>query len=208
MKQRVFVFATDRCFGCAGCVAACAAEHRTPPDLFWRTLHKLPPRNGDHRTVYLSLACNHCANAPCVNACPSGALVKRTRDGVVTLRETRCLGCGYCRMACPYDAIRWDEGGRVIAKCQFCAPRLDRGEEPACVAACFAGALTQRVIDLEDEPEGTEREAAGFPHHAEARPAIRFLTVDTPNRLARNRPFPPEAAPAEPEFEAGGDRTA
>jgi len=202
MKQRVFILATDRCFGCAGCVAACAEENRTAPGLFWRTLLKLPPEDGDHRTVVLSLACNHCAEAPCVTACPSRALVKRPEDGVVTFEETRCLGCRYCQMACPYDAIRWDDARRVISKCQFCAPRLDRGEEPACVATCFAGALTQRVVDLEDEPAGAEREAPGFHHDPAVRPAIRFLHLGTPQRLERTAPFPPpRGAPAETEEE-------
>jgi Fe-S-cluster-containing dehydrogenase component len=204
VKQRVFIFATDRCFGCAGCVAACAQENRTPPGLFWRMLDKLPPRDGDHHTLIFSLACNHCASAPCVKACPSGALVKRPRDGVVTLEDARCIGCRYCQMACPFDAIRWDEGRRVVSKCQFCASRLDRGEEPACVETCFGGALTQRVVDLEDEPEGVEREAPGFRHHPEVGPAIRFLHAATSDRLERTAPFPPACPPAGSESREGG----
>jgi anaerobic dimethyl sulfoxide reductase subunit B (iron-sulfur subunit) len=194
MKQRVFVFATDRCFGCAGCVAACAAANRTPAGGAWREVLKLPPQDGDHRTIYLSLACNHCETAPCVEACPSGALYKRAEDGVVVLRTELCIGCRYCQMACPYDAIRWDERQRVVAKCDFCARRLDRGRAPACVEVCFAGALTQRVIDA--EPDGCEREAPGFHHLEEARPAIRFLHATTAQRLGRTEPFPP-AAPAD-----------
>lgn len=191
MKQRIFVYATDRCFGCGGCIAACVARSATPPGLFRRQVLKLPPEVGDHHTLYLSLACNHCVDAPCVRACPSRALVKRPQDGVVLHREDRCIGCRYCQMACPYDAIRWDEGRRIISKCDFCVDRLDRGRAPACVEACFAGALEHRVLDTEDEPAGCHKEAPGFSHLDEARPGIRFLHAGTEKRLSRTRPFPP-----------------
>lgn len=175
MKQRVFVFAPDRCFGCFGCTAACVAANDTPAGLFWRNVLKLPPEDGDHRTSYLSLACNHCERAPCVRACPTGAMVKRRADGVVALREAFCIGCGYCLMACPYEAIRFDDRRGVVSKCSFCADRLAVGREPACIEACFAGALGQRVIDTEDEPEGFAREAPGFAPVAGSRPSIRFV---------------------------------
>ena len=175
MKQRVFVFAPDRCFGCLGCTAACAATHETPAGLFWREVLKLPPEDGDHRTVYLSHACNHCEDSPCARACPTGALVKRSEDGVVLHRDWRCIGCRYCQMACPYDAIRYDVARGVVMKCNFCADRLDAGREPACVETCFAGALGQRVIDTDDEPAGLAREAPGFTPITAGRPSIRFV---------------------------------
>jgi len=173
MKQRAFFFAPGRCFGCGGCIAACAAANGTGAAVLWRDLLKLPPAEGDHRTLYLSLACNHCVTAPCVTACPSGALIKRKKDGVVIHRESLCLGCRYCQMACPYDAIRWDEQQRVVSKCNFCYQRLDRGGEPACVETCFGGALSQKILDTDREDHA--KEAPGFTHLEEARPAIRFL---------------------------------
>jgi len=103
--QRVFVVDLGKCFGCFGCAAACTNANNTPPGTLWRQVHKLPPEEGSSALRWLSLACNHCENPPCVAACPSGALLKRVEDGVVLHLEERCLGCRYCQMACPYDAF-------------------------------------------------------------------------------------------------------
>ncbi len=176
MKRRVFLFDVTRCFGCYGCVAACAGVNRTAPHVFWRAVHKLPPEEGNHDTIYLSLSCNHCADAPCVKACPSGTLVQRTEDGVVIHHQDRCIGCRYCQMACPYDALHWEEERGVVSKCNFCHERLDTGEDPACVATCFSGALTHRVIETPGELKDYQREVPGFTHHSHAMPSIRFIT--------------------------------
>jgi Fe-S-cluster-containing dehydrogenase component len=192
MKQRVFVFAPDRCFGCLGCTAACVQANGTPAGVLWREVLKIPPEDGDHRTAWLSSACNHCEDAPCVKACPTGAMRKRGADGVVRLRERLCIGCSYCLLACPYEAIRFDVRRGVVSKCSFCADRLDAGREPACVETCFAGALGQRVIDTEDEPEDLAREAPGFAPVTGARASIRFARGP-----ARTLPAPPAAGDAE-----------
>lgn len=173
MKRRAFVLDLARCFGCQGCVAACANANGLAPEASRRRLLKLPPEDGLSDTIYLSLACSHCAAAPCLTACPSRALTRRAADGLVLHDADRCLGCRYCEMACPYAAIRYDAARRVVDKCDFCAERLDQGEEPACVATCFSGALASRLIDP-DEPKGPARDAPGFTHHAAVRPMIRF----------------------------------
>lgn len=181
MKQRVFIFDVTRCFGCNGCTAACSNANGTPPGLLWRTVHKLPPEAGDHHTLYLSVSCNHCADAPCVTVCPSNALEKRAADGVVIHHPDRCIGCRYCQMACPYDAIKWDDVRGIVSKCHFCHERLDEGRQPACVETCFAGALLQTVIDTDDPPAGLALEAPGLRHLEKVKPSIRFgerTTVD------------------------------
>lgn len=174
MTRRVFVFDPSACFGCLGCVAACAAANRTPAGLFWRQVLKVPPENGRNDTVYLSLACNHCDNAPCAAACPSNALKKDPATGAVVHDPDACLGCRYCQMACPYDAIRWDEDKRTVSKCDFCVERLGRGEEPACVATCFSGALRCETIADGPEPKALDRETLGFKTAPGTDPGIRF----------------------------------
>jgi len=190
MKQRVFIFDTKTCFGCNGCVAACANANDTPQDILWRTLHKLPPEDGQSNTIYLTVSCNHCEDAPCVAACPSFALEKREEDGVVINYPERCIGCKYCQMACPYDAIKYNEATGTISKCHFCHERLDAGREPACVETCFAGALRQMVIETEDDLP-LLKEVPGLHHDPAVRPGIRFKTADMPDRQ-KFFPFPPQ----------------
>lgn len=182
MTQLGFLFDPSRCFGCQGCVAACVNTNGTPPDLFWRRVHKLPPEPNDSHTQYLSISCNHCENAPCVAACPAEALRKRPEDGIVVHDATVCLGCRYCQMACPYNAPQWDEARGVISKCNLCVERLDQGLEPACVATCFAGAL--QLIQLDEGREAWVKEAPGLCHLPKAKPSIRFTSQPPEN-------FPP-----------------
>lgn len=111
------------------------------------------------------LLCNHCDDPPCVSVCPTEATWKRESDGIVMMDWHRCIGCRYCIAACPYGSrsfnyrnprpgiaqINPDYPTRmrgVVEKCTFCEERLARGEMPACVEACDAGALV--FGDLED----------------------------------------------------------
>lgn len=175
MAQRVFILDVERCFGCHGCTAACANANGTPAGIMWREVLKLPPHEGSSSTRWLSLSCNHCAEPPCVAACPSGALSKRESDGVVLHEAGSCLGCRYCQMACPYDAIRWDENSGLVSKCDFCHERLDRGLEPACVETCFAGALTQVLLEGGvGAPGRYSIEVPGFRSLAQVKPSILF----------------------------------
>lgn len=189
MKRRIFIFDTERCFGCNGCVAACASANGTPEGILWRTIHKLPPEDGDHNTRYLSIACNHCDNPPCAKGCPTGALHKRDKDGVVTHNADICIGCRYCEMSCPYDAIKFLEELGVISKCQFCYERLDEGRTPACVETCFSGALMQIVVTDEVEFEALSKTMTGFENNKKVDPSIRFVNEAT--RKNARRDFPP-----------------
>ena len=83
--------------------------------------------------------CNHCADAPCVSVCPTGASF-RAEDGTVQVDPTRCIGCKYCMAACPYS-VRWcDEQTGEVHKCTYCEHRTRYGLEPACVSTCPTGA--------------------------------------------------------------------
>ncbi|MGD8996823.1 MAG: 4Fe-4S dicluster domain-containing protein, partial [Anaerolineae bacterium] len=87
--------------------------------------------------------CMHCLDPACVSACPVQALEKRD-DGPVSYDPDKCIGCRYCMMACPFQVPRvdWDKVFPVIAKCTFCADRIDHGQIPACAEACPVQALT------------------------------------------------------------------
>jgi Fe-S-cluster-containing dehydrogenase component len=202
VKRRYFIFDSTRCFGCHGCVAACANANQTPAGLLWRSLLKLPPHDRGSDSVYLSIACNHCRKAPCVIACPARALVRREHDGIVIHHADCCIGCRYCQMACPYDAIKWDEVRGAVSKCHFCHERLAAGMEPACVETCFAGALMQLVVDEPEQLARYEKQTPGLVHLPEVDPSIRCVTREMAGRPPRTRPFPP----ALPSREEGEDR--
>ncbi|MFL6265555.1 MAG: 4Fe-4S dicluster domain-containing protein [Actinomycetes bacterium] len=87
------------------------------------------------RWVFMSDVCKHCSNAGCLDACPTGALI-RTEFETVIVQTDICNGCGYCVPACPFGVIeRREEDGRVF-KCTLCYDRLKDGMEPACAHAC------------------------------------------------------------------------
>jgi formate dehydrogenase iron-sulfur subunit len=83
----------------------------------------------------MSDVCKHCTNAGCLDACPTGALI-RTEFDTVVLQPDVCNGCGYCIPACPFGVVdRAPDDGRA-AKCTLCYDRLEDGLEPACAKAC------------------------------------------------------------------------
>ena len=90
--------------------------------------------------------CNHCADAPCVEICPTTALYTRA-DGIVDFDNDRCIGCKSCMQACPYDALYIDPDTHTAAKCNYCAHRLDGGYEPACVIVCPVEAIISGDLD-------------------------------------------------------------
>ncbi|HEV2654776.1 MAG TPA: 4Fe-4S dicluster domain-containing protein [Ktedonobacteraceae bacterium] len=95
----------------------------------------LPFFNSD-RWLMHSDVCKHCANAPCHEACPTGAII-RTEFDTVYVQQDICNGCGYCIVACPFGVIARDEQGDHHAhKCTLCYDRLKDGIEPACAKAC------------------------------------------------------------------------
>jgi formate dehydrogenase iron-sulfur subunit len=87
------------------------------------------------RWVFMSDVCKHCTNAGCLDACPTGALI-RTEFGTVFLQEDVCNGCGYCVPACPFGVVDRDPIDGRAGKCTLCYDRLQDGLEPACAKAC------------------------------------------------------------------------
>jgi Fe-S-cluster-containing dehydrogenase component/formate-dependent nitrite reductase membrane component NrfD len=98
------------------------------------------------RRYFAVLRCNHCDNAPCVTICPTVALFKRD-DGIVDFDNSRCIGCKSCMQACPYDALYIDPDSHTAAKCHFCAHRVERNLQPACVVVCPEQAIIAGDLD-------------------------------------------------------------
>jgi formate dehydrogenase iron-sulfur subunit len=85
--------------------------------------------------LFMSDVCKHCTNAGCLDACPTGALI-RTEFETVVLQPDVCNGCGYCVPSCPFGVIDRDHDDGRAAKCTLCYDRLEDGLEPACAKAC------------------------------------------------------------------------
>ena len=158
------------CTGCGACAVACAIENELEWGTSWRFIETFNPTHDPGLPHYhLSLACNHCADAPCMSHCPALAYHRDGLTGAVLLNPDQCIGCKYCTWACPYDAPRFDAKAGVVSKCTFCHHRQLEGLAPACVGQCPTGALT--FGDLDALP-GTPT-MAGFARST-AEPSIRF----------------------------------
>src|SRR5918997_3111037 len=88
----------------------------------------------------MSDVCKHCTHAGCLDACPTGALI-RTEFGTVVVQPDVCNGCGYCVPSCPFGVINRDPYDGRAAKCTLCYDRLEDGMEPACAKACPTDAI-------------------------------------------------------------------
>lgn len=134
-----------KCIGCGSCSVACSAKNNVPQNTMRKVLDLGIVRDSGGQRFFLPMLCNHCENPPCLKVCPTKATHKRA-DGIVSIDTEKCIGCGYCIVACPYQArtILHDQSGfcflenrldgqtrdekiGVCLKCDFCSSRIDQG---------------------------------------------------------------------------------
>jgi tetrathionate reductase subunit B len=185
-KRYGWVIDVRRCFGCHGCEVACKAENDVPLGSYIRQTiyHDFEKSAGGMVRIMVPMACQHCEDAPCIKACPCGALHKGA-GGTVAVDYDLCSGHAACRDACPYGAIYIDPVANQAVKCHNCTHRIDVGMEPACVATCPSEALY--FGDLEDPQSQVSRvkarlEAEGHLEQLrpekETRPRMWFATSE------------------------------
>jgi formate dehydrogenase iron-sulfur subunit len=157
-RQMGFFTDTSVCIGCKACEVACKQWNDLPSDggefrrggsydntgqlgaNTWRhvrflELDLVDAAIGIDSWAFMSDVCKHCAHAGCLDACPTGALI-RSEFGTVVLQPDVCNGCGYCVASCPFGVIDRDHDDGRAAKCTLCYDRLEDGLEPACAKAC------------------------------------------------------------------------
>jgi Fe-S-cluster-containing dehydrogenase component len=178
-----FAVDITKCIGCGRCVVACKEENHVPwepefnrtwveryvitedgevfgdspnggRDGFSAEHHNVKYENLDIRkSFFVPKLCNQCEKPPCVQVCPVGATYA-TKDGVVLIDRSHCIGCRYCIQSCPYGARFFLHEYGVVDKCTWCYHRITKGLLPACVEVCPAGA---RVFGDLSDPESQIR---------------------------------------------------
>lgn len=162
MSTTAFLTDSTLCIGCKACEVACKEWNQIPADGYnwsglsydntrslgastWRHVKFLEESinaglggnvgSEDAAWVFSSDVCKHCENAGCLEACPTGSIV-RTEFGGVYVQPDVCNGCGYCIVACPFGVLEKRQGDGRVFKCTFCYDRQKVGLEPACAKAC------------------------------------------------------------------------
>lgn len=150
------LYDATKCIGCKACVVGCKKVSDLGPDPtsygggiydasdglneYTRTIIQLY-HEGDE-TSFVKKQCMHCIDPGCVNACMLGALQKG-QYGIVSWEASRCVGCRYCQVACPFEVpqFEWTKTSPRIVKCDLCKDRIAEGKQPACSEVCPRGAI-------------------------------------------------------------------
>lgn len=133
------------CIGCKQCEQACADKNKLP----YNDSIAAEQRQSEHKyTVVLTKEdkfmrrlCMNCNEPSCASVCPVAAL-RKTAEGPVIYEASRCMGCRYCMLACPFGVPRyeWNSVNPKVQKCTMCADRVQAGKQTACADICPTGA--------------------------------------------------------------------
>jgi len=225
---------TTICIGCKACQVACHEWNDLPAghgrertslpvlsgqsydntvslsDVNWRHVKFIEQeRPGTERVAWLMMSdvCKHCVNAPCLEVCPTGAIL-RTEFDTVYISEPACNGCRDCVSACPFGVIHMSETRHVAQKCTFCYDRLKHDLTPACAQACPTQSILfgpiselkrkaqQRVAQLHRENK-TEAYLYGADESVLGGLNAFYLLMDTPEtyKLPANPQLPSRRVP-------------
>ena len=160
MTQYAIAVDLNRCVGCLACTVACKAANGVSVGKYWVKTLRIGPtvKEGgsfpdDVEMYFLPIQCQHCEDPECVKVCPTQASHK-LENGTVQIDKSKCIGCQFCVMACPYGVRYLNEKERVVEKCTLCEQKTAQGELPQCVAQCaararFFGDLEQGIETFE-----------------------------------------------------------
>lgn len=185
--RNCLVIDLNRCTGCESCIIACKYENGLDLGVCWNRVGVVGP-TGEYPNIeqyYLPVQCQQCENAQCIKVCPTGASYRDAETGVVLVDKSKCIGCRYCMMACPYDVRIYREDEHVVEKCTLCSQRTAQGEKPACVSVCCGGARTYGDLDdpNSDVSKAIAQADAADVHHlpdpGDAKPTVAYILSDS-----------------------------
>ena len=160
MSRYAIITDLNQCVGCLACTVACKAANGVEIGSYWNKVVRIGPNpkyEGAHfpdvEMYFIPITCQHCERPECVKVCPTGASQKMA-DGTVQIDKSKCIGCQFCVMACPYNVRYLNTTERVVEKCTLCEQRTAQGLLPACVEQC--GARARFFGDLDKGYESFE----------------------------------------------------
>ena len=131
--QRSLLISPDKCTGCLQCEMACSFEHE---GVFNPARSRIKVFIFDHEGRYVPYTCTQCAEAWCLNACPTDAIKVNKVTGAKEVDDGLCVGCKVCTVSCPFGTINYNQLSGKVMKCDLC------GGDPACATACPTQAIT------------------------------------------------------------------
>ena len=147
--SKAILYDATQCVGCLVCESACAKQNGLPYDDDVAKVKKtsetkftyvaLVTEAGEEK--YMRNLCMHCIDPTCVSVCPVKAMTK-SKEGPVVYDASKCMGCRYCIMACPFQIPKyeWSKAIPTVKKCIMCSERVEAGKQTACTEACPTGA--------------------------------------------------------------------
>lgn len=149
MARNCIVVNLDRCIGCWSCELACKMENSVALGERWNKVVQVEPFGEfpDVKTYFIPVMCQQCENSPCTHVCPTGASYRDKETNMVLVDKSKCIGCKYCMMACPYGVRSWNKESHVVEKCTLCNHLTSVGEKPACVKNCCGSARYYGDLD-------------------------------------------------------------
>lgn len=146
--QLGFVHNNVDCIGCRACEIACKDKNGLSAGPRFRRVQYVEGGTFPEVFAYkVNMSCNHCAEPACLPTCPTGAIFKRQKDGIVDIDSTLCIGCRRCEAACPFGAPQFIPEQNIVSKCNMCNDEIDAGRKPYCVQACMMRVLDVGPID-------------------------------------------------------------
>jgi len=143
--SKAILYDATLCIDCKACEQGCAERNKLP---YNDTIAAEQVQSAHKLTVVLAKGdkfmrrlCMNCEDPTCASVCPVGAM-RKTKEGPVIYEESRCMGCRYCMVACPFGVpkYQWNKALPAVCKCDMCSDRVLAGKMTACAEICPTGA--------------------------------------------------------------------